>query len=161
MCPCPMCSAILRCSSVWVLVRCFCSPKTMQLAREQQTGRGIVRLDESWLLGAIRAKEPSRRVTCKQHAIILSLSVEENSKQRIVALCLLTRLSNRAQAGSMMSADYQYSATLTPTRSSNHPLICKIRSRSTAVCWHMRPQCVALEYGLGEAHNAASSQYLP
>ena len=47
----------------------------------------------------------------------------------------------------MMSADYQYSATLTPTRSSNHPLICKIRSRSTPVCSHMRPQCVALEYG--------------
>jgi hypothetical protein len=105
--------------------------------------------------GAIRAKEPSWRVTCKQHAIILSLSVEENSKQRIVALCLLTRPSNRAQAGSMMSADDQYSATLTPTRSSNHPLICKIRSRSTVVCSHMRPQCVALEYGLGEAHNAA------
>ena len=79
-----------------------------------------------------------------------SLSVEENSKQRIVALCLLTRPSNRAQAGSMMSADYQYSATLTPTRSSNHPLICKIRSRSTPVCSHMRPQCVALEYGLAK-----------
>src|SRR6516165_10472272 len=90
-----------------------------------------------------------------------TLSVKENSKQRIVALCLLTAPSNRAQADSMMSADYQYSATLTPTRSSNHPLICKIRSRSTPVCLHMRPQCVALEYGLGEAHNAASSQYPP
>jgi hypothetical protein len=62
----------------------------MQLAREQLTRRRIVRLDESWLLRAITAKEPSSwRVTCKQHAII-SFSVEENSKQRIVALCLPT-----------------------------------------------------------------------
>jgi hypothetical protein len=56
-----------------------------------QDGR-IVRLDESWLLCAIRAKEPSSwRVTRKRQAIILSLSVEDNSKQHIVALRLLTR----------------------------------------------------------------------
>src|SRR6516225_7271916 len=110
--------------------------------------------------GAIRAKEPSWRVTWKQHAIILSLS---GGELETAHCCFVPtdQPSNRAQVGSMMSADYQYSAALTPTRSSNHPLICKIRSRSTPVCSHMRPRCVALEYGLGEAHNATSSQYLP
>jgi hypothetical protein len=63
----------------------------MQLAREQLTRLRIVRLDESWLLCAIRAKEPSSwHVT--QAARDHSLSVEENSKQHIVALRLLTRV---------------------------------------------------------------------
>jgi hypothetical protein len=43
------------------------------------------------------------------------------------------------------------------TRSSNHPLICKIRSRSTPACLHTQLRCVALEHGLGEARHVASS----
>jgi hypothetical protein len=127
-------------------------------ASNRQDG-GIARLDESWLHGAT-VVVVRYSVSLASGTRAFSLFVEENSKQHIVALCL-PGPSNRVQAGSMMSADYQHSATLTPTRSSNRPLVCKIRSRSTPVCSHTQPRCVTLEHGLGEAHNAASSQYLP
>jgi hypothetical protein len=113
-----------------------------------------VRLDESW---APVRHQGKRTVVVARHlqaARDHSLSVEENSKQHIVALCLLTRAfeprSSRLYdvGGLSVLGDIDADAI-----ASNHPLICKIRSRSTPVCSPMRPQCVALEYGLGEADN--------
>jgi len=66
-------------------------------------------------------------------------------------------LRTRAKAGSMVSAAHQRSVIMAPTRSSNHLLTCKIRSRSTPVCSHTQPRCVTLEPGLDGGHNAASS----
>jgi hypothetical protein len=131
---------------------------------ERGEGHGVSSRQDGGLRASMShgstAQPSSYSVSLASGTRSFSLIVEENSKQHIVALCL-PGPSNRVQAGSMMSADYQYSATLTPTRSSNHPLICKIRSRSTPVCSHTQPQCVRLEYGLGEVHNVASSHYLP
>jgi len=115
---------------------------------------------------AIRLRTTARSLSDRRDASPKPIEPIPNAwfRRKVRKVCVggyLPGPSNWVQAGSMMSAGYQYSATLTPTRSSNHPLICKIRSRSTPVCSHTQPRCVALEHGLGEAHNAASSQYLP
>jgi hypothetical protein len=128
--------------------------------------------DEPWCCyGVIRANNggagPRRRrgpLWCRlQAAIILS----RWKRIRTAHCCFLPADPDlRDQAGSMVSTDHHCSAVLTRTRSSNHPLICKIRSRSTPAYSHTQSRCVARSmahtkmtrrYGLREARVRAQA----
>jgi hypothetical protein len=74
-----------------MLMSCFYSSKTMQLAREQLTRRANLRASMSHCSRAPSGQKNRRGVSLASSTRSFPLSVEENSKQRIVALCLLTR----------------------------------------------------------------------
>jgi hypothetical protein len=148
------------------LTCCSCEPSFIKQRRSSVSNRasgGIVSLHQSWCrCGAIRANNSDGRISTSRYGVSFAggtrlFSLGGEFEQHIVALGSTDPgPSNCAPAGSMVPADHHCSAALARMRSSNHLLICKIRSRSTPAYSHTRLRCVALEHGLGEADNVAS-----